>query len=52
MEFRYNHDGIDVVMRLDKDVSLWDCIGHFENFLRACSFNFQGNLQLVEKDDA
>lgn len=40
---KYDHDSI--IMEIpDSDISLFDLIGCFERFLRACGYNFNGEL--------
>lgn len=44
-------DRQNVRMRLDADMELPDLVAAIGGFLRACGYEFRGNLQIVEEDD-
>lgn len=48
MTFSYKYDGLNVVVKLDKDSNLDTVLDAFEGFLKACTYSFNGHLEFVE----
>lgn len=48
--FSHIADGLKIKV-VTKEVSLTDIVNTFQNYLKACGFIFEGNLELVQENE-